>query len=81
MTLDEAMAALESAGDERFRKTWARHGAPPPVFGVPYAHLYKLQKGIGEAAARFDVAGPVTIELVDEPTGEIMATVHAKPAS
>jgi 3-methyladenine DNA glycosylase AlkD len=47
VTLKEAMAALEGAGDERFRKTWARHGAPPPIFGVPYADIYRLQKRIG----------------------------------
>lgn len=47
MTLQEAMAELERAGDERFRKTWTRHGAPSPLFGVPYADLYRLQKAIG----------------------------------
>ena len=48
MTLQEAMAELERAGDERFRQTWTRHGASEPLFGVPYADLYKLQKRIGK---------------------------------
>ena len=33
MKLDEVMKALEKAGNAQFRKTWARHGAPEPMFG------------------------------------------------
>ncbi len=47
MTLREAMESLQAGANEGHRKTWARHGVPPPFFGVPYAHLYKLQKRIG----------------------------------
>ncbi len=47
MTLREAMDALESCAHEDHRKTWVRHGVPPPVLGVPYADLYKIQKRIG----------------------------------
>jgi hypothetical protein len=47
MRLDEAMAALERAGSEKTAKTYLRHGAKPPLFGVPYAALYALQKRIG----------------------------------
>jgi 3-methyladenine DNA glycosylase AlkD len=47
MTLREAMDALESCANEGHRKTWVRHGVPPPAFGVPYADLYKIQKRIG----------------------------------
>jgi hypothetical protein len=28
VTLKEAIAALEGVADERFRRTWTRHGAP-----------------------------------------------------
>lgn len=46
MTLAEAMAALEAAGTEQARKTYARHGAPGPMFGVSFATLKGLMKRI-----------------------------------
>lgn len=47
MTLAEAMAALEKAGSAQTRKTYARHGAPEPMFGVSFAVLKALLKRIG----------------------------------
>lgn len=47
MTLTEAMAALEKAGSAQTRKTYARHGAPEPMFGVSFAALKPLVKRIG----------------------------------
>ncbi|MGQ0614437.1 MAG: DNA alkylation repair protein, partial [Planctomycetaceae bacterium] len=47
MTLAEAMSALEKAGSEQTRKTYLRHGATPPLFGVSFAALKTLQKRIG----------------------------------
>ncbi|MBI5366996.1 MAG: DNA alkylation repair protein [Planctomycetes bacterium] len=47
MTLAEAMAALEQAGSAQTRKTYARHGAPEPMFGVSFAVLKTLMKRIG----------------------------------
>ena len=47
MTLAEAMAALERAGSPQTRKTYARHGAPEPMFGVSFATLKTLMKRIG----------------------------------
>ena len=47
MTLAEAMAALEAAGSEQTRKTYVRHGAPEPMFGVSFATLKTLMKRIG----------------------------------
>ena len=41
------MAALEKAGAAQTRKTYARHGAPEPMFGVSYAVLKTLVKRIG----------------------------------
>lgn len=46
MTLAEAMAALEQAGSAQTRKTYARHGAPEPMFGVSFATLSTLVKRI-----------------------------------
>ena len=47
MTLAEAMAALKAAGTEQTRKTYARHGAPEPMFGVSFATLKTMMKRIG----------------------------------
>ncbi len=47
ITLAEAMAALEQAGSEQTRKTYRRHGAREPLFGVSFATLKTLLKKIG----------------------------------
>ena len=46
MTLAEAMSALEKAGSAQARKTYARHGAKEPMFGVSFATLKTLVKRI-----------------------------------
>ncbi|MFT3685408.1 MAG: DNA alkylation repair protein [Phycisphaerales bacterium] len=46
MTLRDAMASLEAAGSAQTRKTYARHGAPEPMFGVSFATLKTLVKRI-----------------------------------
>lgn len=46
MRLDEAMSALEAAGSEQTRKTYARHGVGPNQFGVSFAVLKDLAKKI-----------------------------------
>lgn len=46
-TLAEAMSALEQAGSEQTRKTYAHHGAREPLFGVSFATLKALTKRIG----------------------------------
>ncbi len=74
MTLHEAMAALERGADEQCRKTWARHGVPSPVFGVPYADLYKLQKGIGRDT---DLAR--TLWITGNHDARILATLVVDP--
>jgi 3-methyladenine DNA glycosylase AlkD len=45
-TLEEIMAALEAAGSEQTRKTYARHGVAIPMFGVSFATLKTLLKKI-----------------------------------
>jgi len=47
MSLAQAMAALEKAGSEQTRKTYRRHGARDPMFGVSFATLKVLVKQIG----------------------------------
>jgi 3-methyladenine DNA glycosylase AlkD len=47
MSLAETMAALEAAGSAQTRKTYLRHGAAEPMFGVSFATLKALYKRIG----------------------------------
>lgn len=46
-TLDVVMAALERAGTAQTKKTYARHGAKEPMFGVLFSALKTLHKQIG----------------------------------
>lgn len=46
MTLQQTMHELEKAGSAQTRKTYARHGAPEPMFGVSFATLKLLYKRI-----------------------------------
>ena len=46
-TLAEVMKALEKEGSAQTRKTYARHGAVEPMFGVSFAALKALHKRIG----------------------------------
>jgi 3-methyladenine DNA glycosylase AlkD len=46
MSLAEVMKELESRGTEQTRKTWMRHGATGPMFGVLFADLKMLMKRI-----------------------------------
>ena len=47
MSLAEVMKTLEKAGSAQTRKTYARHGASEPMFGVSFATLKVLVKRIG----------------------------------
>lgn len=44
MTLDEAIKLLASKGTEQTRKTYRRHGAPEPMFGVKIGDLKPIVK-------------------------------------
>jgi len=46
MSLAEVMAALKEAGSEQTRRTYLRHGAEEPMFGVSFATLKALYKRI-----------------------------------
>jgi len=46
MTLNEVIADLKANGSEQTKKTFFRHGAREPYFGVLTEHLKKLQKKI-----------------------------------
>jgi 3-methyladenine DNA glycosylase AlkD len=47
MTLAQVMRELEQAGSAQTRKTYLRHGAVEPMFGVKFATLKRLLKQIG----------------------------------
>lgn len=47
LSLAEVMKTLEGAGSEQTRKTYRRHGAPDPMFGVSFATMKTLVKRIG----------------------------------
>ena len=46
VTLEEAMRELEKAGSAQTRKTYARHGAVEPMYGVSFATLKAMTKRI-----------------------------------
>ena len=46
LTLAAAMADLKKAGSEQTRKTYTRHGAEEPMFGVSFATLKAMTKKI-----------------------------------
>ena len=46
MTLNEVLADLKAHGSEQTKKTFFKHGAREPYFGVLTEHLIKLQKKI-----------------------------------
>lgn len=46
ISLQDAMNALKKAGSAQTRKTYTRHGAPEPMFGVSFATLKTLYKRI-----------------------------------
>ena len=47
MNLADALTQLEALGSEATRRTWSRHGAVGPMFGVKLGDLAKLKKRIG----------------------------------
>jgi hypothetical protein len=46
MTLADIMADLEANGTAQTKKTWLRHGAREPIFGVKIEHLKTIQKKV-----------------------------------
>ncbi|ULL16218.1 DNA alkylation repair protein [Paenibacillus sp. H1-7] len=46
MTLDEVMEKLQSMGTEQTKRTFIRHGAKEPLFGVKVGDMKKLVKDI-----------------------------------
>lgn len=76
MNLKDAMKDLEANGTEQARKTYRRHGAPDPMFGVSFAHLGKLQKKILQ-----DHALASALWATENLDARILATMIADPAA
>lgn len=74
MTLDEVMRELESRGTEQNRKTYARHGVGPNMFGVSYANLGALKKRL-----KTDHALALALWETGNHDARILATMIAAP--
>lgn len=48
MTTADIMQELKELGSDQTKKTFVRHGAPEPLYGVKVGDLKKLQKHIGK---------------------------------
>lgn len=75
MSLEEVMSELEAMGTEQNRKTYARHGASAPMFGVSFANQYALQKKI-----KCDHALALALWDTGNMDACVLATLIADPA-
>jgi hypothetical protein len=67
MPYSEVMAALEAMGSEQTRKTYLRHGASEPLFGVKFGDLRPMARRIGtdqDLARRLWASGNVDARLL-----------------
>ena len=65
MTCDEVMAELKSLGTEQTKKTWLRHGAKEPIYGVKIGDMKPIVK-----RTRNDNA--LALKLYDTGNGDAM---------
>lgn len=74
MTLQQLLTQLQNFGTEQNRKTYLRHGAQQPLFGVSFANLHKLKKKI-------KIDHPLSLSLWEEKNYDAMifATMIADP--
>src|SRR5690349_18483919 len=70
-----ALASLEKAGTEQNRKTYRRHGAPEPLYGVSFATLKSLAKQI-----RTDHALAQSLWATGNTDARTLAAMVADPA-
>ncbi len=57
MTTEEILSELQQMGSEQTKKTWARHGAREPFFGVKVGDMKTIVKRVKKKPR--PVAGPV----------------------
>ena len=75
MTLPQTLQQLEAAGTAQTRKTYARHGVGPNMFGVSYATLGKLTRSI-----KRDHALALGLWASGNHDARVLATMIADPA-
>ncbi|PAW81693.1 MAG: DNA alkylation repair protein [Pedosphaera sp. Tous-C6FEB] len=75
MTLAQTLQQLEAAGSAQTRKTYARHGIGPNMFGVSYATLGKLTRAI-----KRDQALALGLWASGNHDARVLATMIADPA-
>jgi len=65
MSFEEVMQELERLGSEQTRKTWMRHGAKGPIFGVKIGDMKNIQKKIRHNHE-------LALQLFDTGNGDVM---------
>lgn len=75
MQYQDVMAELAAAGCEQTRKTYLRHGAPEPLFGVSFAKLYEFRKRLKKQHALSE-----QLWASGNADARILATMIADPA-
>ncbi|MFN0201141.1 MAG: DNA alkylation repair protein [Bacteroidia bacterium] len=65
MTVAEIMIQLEALGSEQTKKTWMKHGAKEPYFGVKIGDMKPIQKKVKENYA-------IAMELYDTGNSDAM---------
>jgi 3-methyladenine DNA glycosylase AlkD len=75
MNAKDVLAELEACGSAQTRKTYARHGIGPRMFGVSYANLYRLQKKL-----KTDHEIAIALWASGIHDARILATMIADPA-
>jgi len=75
MNAAEALKSLEANGTAQNRKVYARHGISEPMYGVSYAHQYKLAKQVGRDQAIADA-----LWKSGNHDARVLATLVADPA-
>jgi hypothetical protein len=76
MTTDQAMAELEALGSEQTRRTYLRHGAVEPLFGVKFGDLRPLARRIGT-----DQALAEQLWATGNPDARLLACLVADPSA
>lgn len=75
MTSKEILLQLEEFGTAQNRKIYKRHGAAEPMFGVSFANLKKLKRGIVSSQGKKGVNHELSLTLWD--TGNMDAQTFA----
>ncbi len=76
LEIDEVLAALEAAGTDQTRKTYRRHGAREPLFGVKFGDMRPYAKRIGT-----DHALAVQLWMTGNVDARLLACMVADPSA